>query len=501
MSGRRIGYAVWLLLAACLYFFENGTGTRIVLLASLLVPLLPPLRPAFFSADQPGETHAAAPLTIRTFVRPEADEPGDVRPYMPGDPVRRIHWKLSAKKDELLIREPAPNAEPAEEERTADSRTDGARKRIRKKPALFAAAGLLLCIFLLLLLPKANRSAQALCNRVFAASETSNAYAYRYFPTADDQSILPASALLAAGLALWAALMVLLRSRLAALGLMALFTLFQAYFGLPFPAWVNVPLYALLGLWMMKRPFRPRFLLLAAAGVLIVSLLTAVLLPGADAATEAASETVRDRLNRIALQLAGALQEAPAGETETRHVHDAALETGEGKAQTGREYRLVTAEEEQISMPQWISWLRIALLFLLMIALLTLPFAPFLLLNARKKKAQEIRKAFASEDVNEAVCAVFRQVITWLEATGNGAGNRLYRDWTFDRPDALPDGYAGRFAGCAAAVEEAVYGSRPLPEEARSSALALLKETEEALWKKADWKQRLRLRYWLCLCE
>ena len=34
------------------------------------------------------------------------DEEYDPRPYRPGDPLRSIHWKLSAKRDELIVREP-----------------------------------------------------------------------------------------------------------------------------------------------------------------------------------------------------------------------------------------------------------------------------------------------------------------------------------------------------------------------------------------------------------
>lgn len=38
MISRRLGYLCWLLAAAALYFFENNTGTRAVLLASILIP-------------------------------------------------------------------------------------------------------------------------------------------------------------------------------------------------------------------------------------------------------------------------------------------------------------------------------------------------------------------------------------------------------------------------------------------------------------------------------
>ena len=44
MKKRIIGYAVWLILACLLYFFENNTGTRIVLACSLLLPFVPIIR-------------------------------------------------------------------------------------------------------------------------------------------------------------------------------------------------------------------------------------------------------------------------------------------------------------------------------------------------------------------------------------------------------------------------------------------------------------------------
>lgn len=216
MTLRRAGYACWLLGLALLYFFENNTGTRAVLLASILVPafsvccaawtakkatcrltvpesaekgervscrcilsgpwtvsgcvlscgvlskhwmthetveweiggeeaffincvhcgtlfiqaeeikardwfglacipceasegasllILPELYPvrvqlsadlsALRQEEQPGQIRRDGPET----------ENGGVRDYAPGDPVQRIHWKLSAKTDRVLIRE------------------------------------------------------------------------------------------------------------------------------------------------------------------------------------------------------------------------------------------------------------------------------------------------------------------------------------------------------------------------------------------------------------
>ena len=501
MKKRWIGYAFWLLLAACLYFFENNTGTRAVLLCSLLIPLIPRLRPAFFSADETVREAAKKTLTVQSFIVLEADEPGEVRPYQPGDPIRRIHWKLSAKKDEILIRETAAGQEIVQTEQAAVSADAGQKKKARKRFFWLPAGVIPLCAALLLLIPEARRGAQFLCNEIFAASEQVNAYAYDYFPVPEGQSIGWAVGLTAGAFAALTALTVLLRSRLLILGVTAACTLFQVYFGLPFPAWINVCLYTLLALGLMRRPVRRQSLPVLGAVVLCASLLTAILLPGTDAATEAASERARDRLSRLAQQITGNMPESPEGETETRRTHTLSLEEGENEAGIQREYRLETVGEEQISRPHGVNYLKIILLLLLTAAVVSLPFAPFLLLNARRKKAREARGVFASENVSEAVCAIFRQVIAWLNETGHSAGNLLYRGWAEQLPKGLPEGYALRFARCAQDFEEAAYSFHELPEEKRRQALDLLQETEAALWKEADWKQRIRLKYWMCLRE
>ena len=222
MTKRRVYWLGWLLLAFSLYFFENNSGTRIVLTASILVPLLSAVcaavcaarirlalsvpeklvcgqtarcecvtAGAFLSAGcliclklrvsncLTGESSLTAleadgrastgftlsaphcghltltfeeavcsdwfglwrvPVTNRTqaeltvcpdlypvqIIAPSAPSAssgdlyeqqmrraadptayGDIREYVPGDPVRRIHWKLSEKTDRLLIREDA----------------------------------------------------------------------------------------------------------------------------------------------------------------------------------------------------------------------------------------------------------------------------------------------------------------------------------------------------------------------------------------------------------
>ncbi len=216
MTLRRAGYVCWLLAAAILYFFENNTGTRAVLLASILIPAFSVYCAAwtarrtscrltvpksagkgetvscscvlsgpwtasgcalscrvwskhwithetsewdidgeeafsvncahcgtlciradgmqamdwFGLACFPCKVSACASLLVLPDLYPvrvnlsandsvlrQEERPGQprregpetensgVRDYVPGDPVRRIHWKLSAKTDRVLIRE------------------------------------------------------------------------------------------------------------------------------------------------------------------------------------------------------------------------------------------------------------------------------------------------------------------------------------------------------------------------------------------------------------
>ena len=189
MIRRWIGWIIWLQLAACLYFFENNTGTRAILVCSMLIPLIRPLREFVFFLKKEKSIPAGRPLRVSSFAVRETDEPGDLRPYVPGDPVRRIHWKLSVKKDELLIREAENQGIETEEERTVYSLTPLREKTVRIQMAWAAAAGALLCLILLMLIPQARLGLYVLCNRLFSASEAVNAYVYFRFPVSDSQNI------------------------------------------------------------------------------------------------------------------------------------------------------------------------------------------------------------------------------------------------------------------------------------------------------------------------
>ncbi len=559
MKKRIASFAVWLALAGMLYFFENNTGTRIVLLFSLLLPALPPVRRALLEGKEESPLGQAVPLAGRTAAERQEKVPGDVRAYQPGDPVNRIHWKLSAKRDEVLVRQPekAPAEETPEEtlcplrtgkerktqaeetqstprtagernaqaEKTQSPLTTAGKRNVpaeetpektqssprageeRNAPPMKREAGrtpgrrffrgalfLFLCSLLLLfLIPAAREGGKALLNRLFEASEAVNAYAYDRFQVRADQPVaLAVALLLAAGISL-VGMALGSSSRWGTLALAAGAVLSQVYFGLAFPAWVNVPLFGALACWMLRHPGDRRILRTLGLGLAAVSAAVLLLYPGTDPAAEAASEAVRDRLSQMTQSMSGALREAPAGETETRHVRHLSQTRGEREARPDREYRLVTVEEEQVSRPRWVNYLRIALLLLLTVALVILPFLPFALLNRRHRWVQEARKAFQSENIREAVAAIFQQVTAWLEAAGCGGGNTPYAEWDV----GLTPEYARHFQACEKLFEEAAYSPHEMREEDRQQALALLKETEGLLLREAGWKQRLRLRYQL----
>ena len=501
MSKRRIVYyLVWLTLAVCLYFFENNTGTRIVALCSLLLPLIPKVSGALFLIDEKKKGPQFCPQSVRAFSYQEEEDPGSVRDYQLGDPVRRIHWKLSEKRDKLLVREQdigQTSEEIEEKQNQANEKTATAKKRNAVIWGCFAA---ILFVFLLLFfLPSLNQSAKALANRIFQLSEAANAYAYEYFPVSADQSVIPAlfCFLLIASVLL--ALIAVTGSRLMALCVIGGCAGFQMYFGLAFPAWANILLFSAFTFWMLKRPRNRRSMRLILTVIAAISIAVVLLYPGIDTATETASEKARDWLSQMARQMTEAVDEQPLGENETRHTHSLSLLEGDQEARAEKEYRLVTVTEERISMPHWVNYLKITLLLLLAVGIVVLPFTPFLLLNAWRKKALEGRKVFQDENVNAAVCAIFQQVIRWLEAMGQGAGNLPYRAWTEQVFRQMGKLYADRFCHCANLFEKAAYSDHSLGEEARREALDLLSETERLFQSKADWKQRLMLKYKECL--
>lgn len=66
--------------------------------------VFPELYPVQVALTQPAIHSAARALTLSAFAAPAGEEACEVRAYSAGDPIRRIHWKLSEKLDRTMVR-------------------------------------------------------------------------------------------------------------------------------------------------------------------------------------------------------------------------------------------------------------------------------------------------------------------------------------------------------------------------------------------------------------
>ena len=271
------------------------------------------------------------------------------------------------------------------------------QKSKRAKPwktALPIAGVPLLAAVLLLALKPARESLKCLCNLVFAASEAVNAYAYDYFEVSD-----AASPVLALGLLVTAAAGVLLLAYLRGSKIVPLLAALalaggEIWFGLTPPAAVNVLIFALLALLALPvDTLRGRLVFLLA--VMAVFLTVQLLAPGVRMGVEEASEHVRDRLDAAEQLVSGAdytpQQEPPQTAREENRLDTETAGETSGDTQNTQDYQHIYEQEQEISRPKRIDYLKIAVLTILILALLTLPFLPFVLFDARRRKAMERR--------------------------------------------------------------------------------------------------------------
>ncbi len=230
----------------------------------------------------------------------------------------------------------------------------------------------------------------------------------------------------------------------------------QIYFGVSLPAWINLPLFGLLGTVCLADPRKPRMVLAYAGGLALIAAVVLLLAPGVHEATELASEQVRDRLS-LAEPWTATLTETPPDVLETRRENRVTLDFGAQEGQSSRDYRLMTVKQLDISRPAWVDYVRIVVLSLLILLLLTVPFLPFLWLNSRKKKAQSRRADFASEDHAVAIRALFRHVIAYLDFVGFAVEHQPFSQWEDALARHFSAAYAAQFVECARIWQETVY--------------------------------------------
>ena len=376
-------------------------------------------------------------------------------------------------------------------------------RQIHDKVGRMTAALCLAAVVLVLLffLPAARESLKCLLNRLFSASEAVNTYVYDRFSVAADASPTPALLLLGGLMAVLLLLSFLRRSRLIPFLFALLLAFAEIWLGLTPPPLLNALLFALLMLLALRvRDLRNAgAVLLASAAVFFF---ISAVFPGVNAAQEERSELARDRLDALEQRITGTYVEenstAQSAREENR-LNEGADAGIKDDTRNDRGYQHLYEQEQQISRPQRVRYLKIILLTLGILALLTLPFTPFLFFNAKRKRSLARRAAFASPDCAVAIRAMFLHLTAYLEACGMGAGNRSFSRWPELLSGHMPTDYVQKYRYAASLFSEAAYSTHPMTEEQRTNMEKFLDETERILYDEAGWKQKLRLKYVECL--
>ena len=371
-------------------------------------------------------------------------------------------------------------------------------KARRMTAALCLAAVVLVLLFFL---PAARESLKCLLNLLFTASEAVNTYVYDRFSVAADASPTLALLLLCGLIAVLLLLSFLRRSRIIPFLFALLLVFAEIWLGLTPPPLLNALLFALLMLLALRirDPRNAGAVLLASVAVFLC---VSAAFPGVNAALEERSELARDRLDVLEQRITGTYAEensAVQSAREENRLHEGGGADREDDTRNDRGYQHLYEQEQQISRPQRVRYLKILLLTLAILALLTLPFAPFLFFNAKRKRSLARRAAFASPDCAEAIRAMFLHLAAYLEACGMGAGNRSFSRWPELLSGHMSADYVRQYRRAAAIFSEAVYSTHPMTEAQRTDMEKILDETEHILYDEAGWKQKLRLKYVECL--
>ena len=88
----------------CRGVYRVGLRTIMVTRVAVLPRMEPPARTALPALESPIHAAGAARATEDT------SSPSDSRPYRPGDPLKRVHWKLSARQGQLMVKTYEPAA-------------------------------------------------------------------------------------------------------------------------------------------------------------------------------------------------------------------------------------------------------------------------------------------------------------------------------------------------------------------------------------------------------
>ncbi len=319
------------------------------------------------------------------------------------------------------------------------------RRRVGVTAALFAV----LAVFFALRSAELLNGLKLLANRVFERSEAQQAYEYAYF------SVSQSTAALHEGLAfasLSAALLFCLHCGPALTGA---FLLAQAYFGVTASAgWLLLLLFsAALQLLPQERLWLSALLTVLFLGLL--ALLVFTVAPEPNVRISGWEEQARDHLaiHSIFYERSPEQIEIPQAPTEPPPEPEAPL-------------------PEAVTTPRTVNVLFIVLLTLTLVLL----FIPAVLRDLARKKREKNRAGITDPDPSAAIRAMYLHSRRWLRLKPEPTPPEITELWLL-----------------------AAYSDHRLEETQRAQMEQYLSGLEQRIWQSATRRERLRIRYRLCL--
>lgn len=376
--------------------------------------------------------------------------------------------------------------------------------RIAVPVAIVALALASLCF-----MPEAWAGAKLLCNRLFSLSEARNRYVYVQFSVLDQGSeALYGEHLFRLILAAMGAVFCILstrdRSGVVTVILIALVISIEVYFGVVPDAIYNLSLFPCLAMALLigrgeglSRRNGVGLLAIAVAMGFVIG----TVFPGVNPALENRSERLRDRLAQTfesgTLEISGKRDAPNPIRKEGLLAEEDANITDD--TQDGRDYERRLVYLKELSNPRPVDYTKIALLLLITLALLLLPFLPFLWLDKQKRKAAAMRAAFDAPDCAQAICAMFQHIVLCLVAFGISDDNKGFSQLAQAKDTRLSDAYASDYYRAVMLWQEAAYSDHPMTAAQKETVSSLLKETARLVYRQSSKKMRFRLNYVECL--
>ena len=505
--------------------------------ASVLV--MPDLRPVGASPNDAALSDSQGYSLQRAGNDPS--ETFRIREYVPGDPIRQIHWKLSQKTGQLLVRELGlpieDNAGPLPEDArglTCEiergptdcwpallwrmglaaalytalwgavcgmAGVDGfealtllpgaalaaalpALSDPKRRRRLWMAALALTAVLCLLRWQTVSDGAKLLLNRLFAASEARQAYAYDRFVVSapeGDRAACIGAALLALGLPSGCVCGCGSRRERQGLALIPFLALAAgaAYLGVaPGAGWCVLLAACLAAAFLDISHWEWGAMALGALAAVCAVVLLAF--PGEDPKLSAWEDGMRDTLAFHTAIQAPQQEEGPDPQ-ETQAPENQTLYESED-AQVDFEGGLLT----------WARPLSALLILLLLTAVL---FGPSIASDQLKKRRAGNRQGLDDPDNSAAIRAAFLYALRWLRLGGVALDNVPFSRYAPQVGEMISPALQARFEEVLPLWQEAAYSTHAMDSAQRDAMLDFAEEVRQAVWAQLGKRERFRARY------